>query len=285
MRPELGAQRLTRAAWRAARRLGAELDIVMPEGRLDDEAARQRDLVRSLAVTLGAHFIPVPQEDLADAVVSLAEERGVTRLAMATPRAARAGRRGCAGDLLSTLLERLEGVDVLLIADRRAGPTAGGADDAARRVLVATRTSAAPRRPSPGGRPRRPGATSCSRRCWWCRTLSRSTPPSTAPWRRLRDARRGRACEDASAGAFDTRLVRARSFAEGMLETLDAERFDLLLVEKRDGAVADDGAAQIASSEKAAPAVMLVRPARRWSGRPRRSGGGAPAGRCYRGPP
>ena len=119
VRPQLGAQRLTRAAWRAARRLGAELDIVMPEGRLDEEAARQRDLVRSLAVTLGAHFIPVPEEDLADAVVSLVQERGVTRLAMATP-----SRSGLAsrlkGDLLTTLLERLEGVDLLLIADRRA---------------------------------------------------------------------------------------------------------------------------------------------------------------------
>ncbi len=118
VRPELGAQRLTRAAWRAARRLGAELDIVMPEGRDDEEASRQRDLVKSLAVTLGAHFLQVPEEDLSDAVVSLAEERGVTRLAMARP-----GRRGLAsrlrGDLLTTLLERLEGVDVLLIADRR----------------------------------------------------------------------------------------------------------------------------------------------------------------------
>jgi two-component system sensor histidine kinase KdpD len=118
VRPELGAQRLTRAAWRAARRLGAELDIVMPEGRDGHEEARQRELVRSLAVTLGAHVIQVPQEDLADAVVSLAEERGVTRLALARP-----DRRGMAsrlrGDLLSVLLERLEGVDVLLIADRR----------------------------------------------------------------------------------------------------------------------------------------------------------------------
>jgi two-component system sensor histidine kinase KdpD len=118
VRPELGAQRLTRAAWRAARRLGAELDIVMPEGRDGHEEARQRELVRSLAVTLGAHVIQVPQEDLADAVVSLAEERGITRLALARP-----DRRGIAsrlrGDLLSVLLERLEGVDVLLIADRR----------------------------------------------------------------------------------------------------------------------------------------------------------------------
>lgn len=118
VRPELGAQRLTRAAWRAARRLGAELDIVMPEGRDSAEEARQRELVRSLAVTLGAHVLQVPEEDLADAVVSFAEERGVTRLAMARP-----SRRGLAsrlrGDLLTTLMERLEGVDVLLIADRR----------------------------------------------------------------------------------------------------------------------------------------------------------------------
>jgi two-component system sensor histidine kinase KdpD len=118
VRPELGAQRLTRGAWRASRRLGAELDIVVPEGRRSEEAERQRELVRSLAVTLGAHFIPVPEEDLAEAVVSLVEERGVTRLAMATP-----SRHGLAsrlrGDLLTTLLERLEGVDLLLLADRR----------------------------------------------------------------------------------------------------------------------------------------------------------------------
>ena len=119
VRPEHGAQRLTRAALRASRRLGAELDIVVPEGRMDDDATRQRDLVRSLAVALGAHFLPVPEEDLADAVVSLAEQRGVTRPAMATPaRRVLAGR--LRGDLLSTLLGRLEGVDVLLIAEPRA---------------------------------------------------------------------------------------------------------------------------------------------------------------------
>ena len=68
---------------------------------------------------------------------------------------------------------------------------------------------------------------------------------------------------DASSGAFDTRLVRARSFAEGILETLEAEPFDVVLVEKRDGAVTHDGAAQLhAILEKAAPVVMLVRPAR-----------------------
>ena len=64
-------------------------------------------------------------------------------------------------------------------------------------------------------------------------------------------------------GAFDTRLVRARSFAEGVLETLAAERFEAVLVEKRGGAPTLDGAAQIhAILEKARPVVMLVRPAR-----------------------
>ncbi len=119
-RPEVGAQRLVRAAWRAARRLGAELDVVCPEpaGR-DEEADRQRALLRDLAVTLGAHFHPVPEDDLAGAVVRQVAERGITRLAMAAPR-----RRGmlarARGDLLTHVLEHTEGVDVLLIADRPA---------------------------------------------------------------------------------------------------------------------------------------------------------------------
>ena len=34
-------------------------------------------------------------------------------------------------------------------------------------------------------------------------------------------------------GAFDTRLVRVRSFAEGVLQLLDGEPFDLLVLERR----------------------------------------------------
>jgi two-component system sensor histidine kinase KdpD len=120
-RPERGAQRLVRIAWRAARRLGAELDVVCVEGRMDEEAERQRDLLRGLAVTLGAHFLALPDEELADAIAALVRERGVTRVAMSTPRA-----RGMIGrlrgDLLYALLERLEGVDLLLIADRPRTP-------------------------------------------------------------------------------------------------------------------------------------------------------------------
>jgi len=115
--PRPGAQRLVRHAWRAARRLGAELEVVCPEGRLDEEGARQRDLMRELAVTLGAHFTPVPGDALAETVVALARERGVTRLAMAAPRT-RGLMARLRGDLLSAVLDDLEGVDVLLVADR-----------------------------------------------------------------------------------------------------------------------------------------------------------------------
>lgn len=115
--PRQGSQRLVRNAWRAARRLGAELDVVCPEGRLDDDAARQRDLMRELSVTLGAHFVPVAGDALAETVVALARERGVTRLAMVAPRA-RGLLARLRGDLLSAVLEELDGVDVLLVADR-----------------------------------------------------------------------------------------------------------------------------------------------------------------------
>jgi two-component system sensor histidine kinase KdpD len=115
--PRRGAQRLVRHAWRGARRIGAELDVVCPEGRLDEEAVRQRDLVRALAVTLGAHFMPVADEGLAETVVALARERGVTRLAMAAPRT-RGLLSRLRGDLLGAVLDELEGVDVLLVADR-----------------------------------------------------------------------------------------------------------------------------------------------------------------------
>ncbi len=116
-RAERGAQRLVRMAWRAARRLGAELDVVYVDGKLDEEGVRQRDLLRGLAVTLGAHLIVLPDEELVEAIAALVRERGVTRLAMSTPRPRRAMGR-LRGDLLTALLERLEGVDVFLIADR-----------------------------------------------------------------------------------------------------------------------------------------------------------------------
>jgi nucleotide-binding universal stress UspA family protein len=62
-------------------------------------------------------------------------------------------------------------------------------------------------------------------------------------------------------GAFDTRLVRVRSFAEGVLQLLDHEPFDLLVLEKaRDGG-RDGMAEQIAEIlERADTTVAVIRP-------------------------
>lgn len=64
-------------------------------------------------------------------------------------------------------------------------------------------------------------------------------------------------------GAFDTRLVRVRSFAEGVLQLLDGEPFDLLVLERRRGASpGDTQAAQIeAILERARVTVTVVLPA------------------------
>jgi two-component system sensor histidine kinase KdpD len=122
VRPERGAQRLVRGGWRTARRLGGELDVVTPEGgRLDEEGERQLRLLKDLAVNLGAHFISVPDGDLVDEIVRLADERGTTRIVMSAPRG-RGLMARMRGDLLTNLLERLDGVDIFLFADREESP-------------------------------------------------------------------------------------------------------------------------------------------------------------------
>ncbi len=117
VRPERGAQRLVRGGWRAARRLGGELDVLVVEGRLDEEGRRQAALLKDLAVTLGAHFLSIPDDDVAGEVVRLAGDRGVTRLVMGAPRG-RGLMARMRGDLLTSLLERLQDVDIFLFADR-----------------------------------------------------------------------------------------------------------------------------------------------------------------------
>lgn len=64
-------------------------------------------------------------------------------------------------------------------------------------------------------------------------------------------------------GAFDTRLVRDRSFAEGVLQLLEREPFDILVLERKRGASPGDGQqAQIdAILDRAPVTVTVVRPA------------------------
>ena len=68
------------------------------------------------------------------------------------------------------------------------------------------------------------------------------------------------AAEDATPGGFDTRLVRARSFAKGVLQTLAAEPFDLLVLESEPVLKNGAGAQLAALLEKAHVRVVVVRP-------------------------
>lgn len=111
------ARKLIRNAWRGARRLGCDLDVVVPEapGPAGEECMEG---IRDLTVDLGAHFLRVPAgPELLDEVVRLARERGVSRIVLRPQ-----GRRGLlarmrAPDLLPALLERLPGVEILLVTE------------------------------------------------------------------------------------------------------------------------------------------------------------------------
>jgi len=66
----------------------------------------------------------------------------------------------------------------------------------------------------------------------------------------------------ARGGAFDTRLVRARSFAKGVLQTLAGEPFDMLVLERARDQLRNGAAGQTqALFEKADTTVVVVRPA------------------------
>ena len=70
--------------------------------------------------------------------------------------------------------------------------------------------------------------------------------------------------ERATAGvrSFDTRLLRARSFSEGVLEALAAEPYDVLVLETARSGPGNGARAQIETVlERADPTVVLVRPA------------------------
>ena len=66
----------------------------------------------------------------------------------------------------------------------------------------------------------------------------------------------------AAARSFDTRLVRGRSFAEGVLGAAAEEPFDVIVLEAGPASPCNDDRAQIAAVVARAPAtVVLVRPA------------------------
>jgi two-component system sensor histidine kinase KdpD len=118
--PYPGAQRLVRRAWRSAQRLGAQLDLlwVSPPGRkLDADQERQLTALRQLASVLGATLLVEHGDHVADAVARVARARGTTYVLLGRSRPAR-GLARLRTPLPQSLMERLPGVDVRIVADR-----------------------------------------------------------------------------------------------------------------------------------------------------------------------
>ena len=66
----------------------------------------------------------------------------------------------------------------------------------------------------------------------------------------------------AGSPVFDTRLLRARSFSEGVLDALGAEPYDILVLEASRGGLRNGMRAQVeALMERAEATVVIVRPA------------------------
>ncbi|HKE81749.1 MAG TPA: histidine kinase, partial [Solirubrobacteraceae bacterium] len=118
--PYPGAQRLVRRAWRSAQRLGAQLDLlwVSPPGHKPNaEQERQLSALRQLASVLGATLLIEEGDHVADAVARIARARGTTYILLGRSRPAR-GLARLRTPLPQSLLERLPGVDVRIVADR-----------------------------------------------------------------------------------------------------------------------------------------------------------------------
>ncbi|PTL60431.1 histidine kinase [Paraconexibacter algicola] len=120
VQPHLGAQRVVRRAWRSARRLGAELDLlyVPAPGRPPTPAEQEAlDALRRLASVLGAHLLVEPGDDLVAVCRRVADERGTTYLLLGVPDPPR-GLRRLRPSLLDRLVVALPGIDVRVVADR-----------------------------------------------------------------------------------------------------------------------------------------------------------------------
>jgi len=114
------SQRVVRRAWRSSQRLGAELDLLVVRragGEPDGQEREQLEALRRLAAVLGAHLLIEEADDVADAAVRVARDRGTTYLLMGTP-SARHGLGRLREPLHDRLLRALPGVDLRIVADR-----------------------------------------------------------------------------------------------------------------------------------------------------------------------
>ncbi len=122
--PDPAAQRLVRRAWRSAQRLGAGLDLLLvrvPGKGLSEDQRRSLTALRQLASVLGARLIEEESDDLAGAIVEVAQRRGSTYVLLAASPPARGVAR-LRVPLPQRLMARLPGVDVRIVADRASRP-------------------------------------------------------------------------------------------------------------------------------------------------------------------
>jgi two-component system, OmpR family, sensor histidine kinase KdpD len=122
------SQRVLRRAWRSAQRLGAELDVLVVRspgrggGYSNPEEREQLEALRRLASVLGAHLLIEEGDDVAEAAIRVARDRGTTYLLMGAPRPRNAWRRLTQPALPYRLLRGLPGVDLRFVADRTLRP-------------------------------------------------------------------------------------------------------------------------------------------------------------------
>lgn len=119
IRPEPESQRLIRRAWRSARRLGADLDLlwVAPPSVHAPETDPGLVPLRRLASILGVEIIVESGDDLVQTVREVARRRRITYVLLGAPKP-RKGLSRFRKSLVECLLEAMPGVDVRIISDR-----------------------------------------------------------------------------------------------------------------------------------------------------------------------
>jgi two-component system sensor histidine kinase KdpD len=112
------SERVVRRAWRSSQRLGAELDILVVRDPGAEPSAAEREQLESLrriAAALGARLVVEQSDDLVDAVVQVARERGTTYVFLGAP-SSRRGLGRLSEPVAVRLTRALPGVDVRLVA-------------------------------------------------------------------------------------------------------------------------------------------------------------------------
>lgn len=118
--PRPSSQRLVRRAWRAAQRMGGELDLLyVATHKHSSEEEEQLRALQKLATVLGAHLLVERGDSVAAVTKRVAQQCGTTYILLGRSSSSRRGlfKRFSPG-LPEELMQLLPGVDVRVVADR-----------------------------------------------------------------------------------------------------------------------------------------------------------------------